>query len=142
MSFVSLKPLPPFIAPEYGRGFPADRLQKAVLTLEPGLGMLFKQGTEEGGVVATDVEWMRSRYNAATVRLRCVIAALNGVDVDKKVVETHDPVGAPSAAPVMLPRDLLARMKKALLNEAVYESLVKVVGEDEADDLLGQVAGL
>jgi hypothetical protein len=80
-------------------------------------------------------EQTRLFENAARVRVRRVIAALNGIDIDVNAARWTDP-------PVILTRAFADRLKVALCNERVVASVEAEIGEEATADLIGTVAGL
>jgi hypothetical protein len=73
--------------------------------------------------------------DTARVRVRRIVAALNGIDVEKETAAWTEP-------PVLVSHGLVARLTAAFCNEAVMKALTATVGEAEAGALLGEVMTL
>lgn len=77
----------------------------------------------------------RMREDAARVKVRRVVAALNGFDVDRLMAPAVDAVGLP----VVMDRALVDRLKAALCNERVFAAIAGEIGDAAAGDLVGAV---
>jgi hypothetical protein len=116
----------------------ADWLDAAMVAAYPQLGMRRKE-----------VEWLsetainsaayaaetKSLENVARARVRRVVAALNGVDIENSCSTWTEP-------PALLPRETVSRLKAALLNERVGAAMDDTIGSDAAAELLGEIAAL
>lgn len=76
----------------------------------------------------------------ARVRVKRVVAALCGWDVENFCAPAVDSDGEMGV--VMLSRDMIDKLKAALLNEAVAKALDQVIGVEAAGTLMGEIAVL
>ena len=93
-----------------------------------------RRETSEPGVWF-DLE-TRSLEDAARVRVRRVVAALNGVDIGNVIA------GNIESLPAIMDRTFVSRLQNALLNGEVCAAIEKVVGAEACSALLGEVAAL
>lgn len=77
----------------------------------------------------------RSFNDAAKVRVRRVVAALNGMDVKDRAAPWTE-------IPVILTREMADKLKAAILNEKVSTALDAQIGVDAASVLMGEIAAL
>jgi hypothetical protein len=80
---------------------------------------------------------IEAKRGAARTRVYRVLAALNGIDIEKHVAPREG-----VEVPVVLPRETFGRLQTAILNEAVFAALATVIGENDANTLLGEIAAL
>ena len=116
----------------------------AMRVAEPRLGLLRRRMEEardrtarEGAdapSVVLEAE-LRLMEDIARVRVRRVLAALNGIDVDRDTSPWTDPW-------VAMPRTLAERLKAAVCNAAVYAAVEAAVGVEEAEGLVGELSVL
>lgn len=76
----------------------------------------------------------------ARVKVRRVVAALCGWDIERLCSPSVDSEGEMGV--VMLSRDMVDKLKTALLNEAVAKALDQVIGVEAAGTLMGEIAVL
>jgi hypothetical protein len=77
----------------------------------------------------------RLREDAARVKVRRVVAALNGVDVGRETAVAMAP-------PAIVTGEMVTALKAALCNDAVFSAMVDVIGEDDAGWLIGEIGML
>lgn len=88
----------------------------------------------QGSAERQQIEGQRG---AARTRVYRVIAALNGIDIEKHVSPREG-----VEVPVLLPGETFSRLRSAIMNEGVFAAMASVVGEQEASTLLGDIAAL
>lgn len=80
---------------------------------------------------------IEAKRGAARTRVYRVIAALNGIDIEKHIAPREG-----VDVPLILPRETFGRLQKAIMNETVFNALSTIVGEADAATLLGEIAAL
>jgi hypothetical protein len=80
---------------------------------------------------------IEAKRGAARTRAYRVLAAWNGIDVEQHIAPRDGVL-----VPVVLPRETFGRLQTAILNEAVFAALTTVIGEDNTNILLGEIAAL
>jgi len=116
----------------------AERMEAAMLAANPILKTrreyIVSRGEEQHGSWF-DME-TRTMEDIARVRVRRVVAALNGVDIEQVVA------GDIVSLPAVMDRTFVSRLQSALLNGEVCAAIEKVVGAEACSALLGEVAAL
>lgn len=107
------------------------RLDAAMLAADPTLKAK-RAHAEANGSFAGEI---RALEDAARVRVRRVVAALNGIDVENDCSPWTEP-------PAMVGRRTVEALKAALLNETTYAAVESEIGTEGAVALMGEIASL
>ena len=110
---------------------PAAWFDMAMEAAEPRLRDYRRQS-----MTVADVQLLEG---SARTRVRRVVAALNGADVEKNAAPASLD-GSP--VPVLLPRALIDQLKLAMCNAGVYAAMEAAVGADAAASLVGDIGSL
>lgn len=113
----------------------AARLDAAILAADPGLILRRRQTGEMEKPSKAWTDETTSLENAARVRVRRVIAALNGIDVERNAAPWTDP-------PALLTREIVTELCSALCDEVVFAAIEKTIGADRAAALMGAITAL
>lgn len=120
----------------------AEYMNAAVAAADPVLG---RRRAYVAGLAADDPAHRSKAFSeetdylerAARVRVRRVVAALNGLDIETTNAPDMDETGV-----VLLSREMVDRLKTALLNGTVASALDSVMGQEAASVLMGEIAVL
>lgn len=107
-------------------------LDAAMLAAEPRLVRRRMHDATAGDTWRAET---RSMEDAARCRVRRVIAALNGVDIERNAAQWTD-------HPAILSRSFVERLKSALLNEKVCAAMDDVLGPEKSSEILGEITAL
>lgn len=117
-------------------GLPKEWVDRALTVADPRLAAFL--GTDPADMDPVAREEGRFMMDAARVKVRRIVAALNGTDVEAQV-STGTSL---KDAPALVSRMLLHGVKAALLTDSVAAAMEKAIGEDAAAELLGELAAL
>lgn len=113
----------------------AARLDAAMRAADPGLVRRRAQTLEMEKPSKAWTDETTSLENAARVRVRRVIAALNGIDVEKMAAVWTEP-------PALLTREIVIELCSALCDEIVFTAIEKTIGPERAAALMGAITAL
>lgn len=114
---------------------PPEHLDAAILAADPRIA---RRRADTAAMEKPSAAWKeetRHLEDAARVRVRRIVAALNGIDVENNVAAWTDP-------PAILQRRFADRLKTALLNTRVAAALDAELGAEAAATLMGEIAVL
>lgn len=119
-------------------GFSREKIDRALCVVEPSLVAFMGMSKEDLDPSAANE--LRHLVLTARVKVRRVIAALNGVNID-------DDIPASNAvqwkdAPAILDKDTVKLLKRCLLDDKVVAAIEATVGEDDAAEMLGAISTL
>ena len=113
----------------------ASRMDAAILAADP---TLIARRAQTATMEKPSKAWLEetaSLERAATVRVRRVLAALNGIDVEKVAAGWTEP-------PALLDRSLVTELIEALCAERVFEAVERTIGPERAAALMGAITAL
>lgn len=113
---------------------PPDRMLAAMLAADPALVARRRMANMNAPTKAW-IEELKSFENAARTRVRRVVAALNGIDVEANASPWTDP-------PAIITRDTVTELCEALCADEVYAAIEKTIGPERAAVLMGAVTAL
>jgi hypothetical protein len=123
-------PLPPSQTKDPNRDFPIERIDAAARVINPFL-------PKHPPPPPSNTEYPDHLLLAARTRVRMVIAALNGADVEADLAAINT---AQYDTWTIMPRELLIRVAGAMCDPRVASALSTAIGVEEANRLLDQVA--
>lgn len=112
-----------------------DRLDLALLAADPILTWRRQTTLTMAKPSAAWLEETKSLENAARVRVRRILAALNGVDIEREAAQWTE-------VPGILPRALVKRLVDALCTDEVFAAVERQIGADAAAELMGAITAL
>ncbi len=109
----------------------SDRMLAAMLAADPALAARRKMANMENPTKAW-LEELSSFEGAARTRVRRVIAALNGIDIEKEAAPWTEP-------PAIITRATVNELCSALCDDAAYAAVERALGAARAAALMGVI---